>query len=1023
MYVCKHIHIYIYKHAYLSIHPPNSPRAPLRYLFQEPATQEALASLSLKPKNVRELFEGAAAKKRAFAPVPPAALAKLKFKLHAHKSFSLLWSSKGSDTRDALTLWAPDVDDRAKLGSAKRSRFRVCLGHYACGGADAPGRGARVSPLVLEVSDTSISMGLSASEHLAAVVEQLLPPPLRFRLAWASEEKRVWIWRAVPPGGSFLALGMVVTRSEEPPPPYAMCCVPRRWCVRDAEKPKFVWRDAGGSGRPGSFWSTGIQQQLMLAHQGHDPPPPDAAWRFATDRWYAVPEKLRDLIEQHAAAAAGGVTAGTSFGNTSADAGPMSADAWLASKTQELRARQPPPGSVQEEMARRDSGASTTSNPWGGGGGGFNPTAVMVPQRASQPDALLALAATADVGTPAMWGNPPLRPAALVNPPPPPPRSAAESDAFANGVPTYSPPVDFSALGAASNGSNGRSHALPPPPPASSGRSYLPAPAPLPPPAASNDLLAALGAAPAAASGGLLDGLSSPQRQAPFAPSVAPAPTLVPTPAAYAAPQTLMPTSAAPLLPSPSMSPAYIPTCASTGSLGACIPAGSSTGSWGALDPSMFGGPAGAEAQSPGCTCALVSAASSLTPTSMWPAPAAAPAAASPTPTWPSPAAAPAPAASPRMPTPTWQAPAAAPSSSASPLTPTQGWQAPAAAPAPRPAPPQPTTLQPTPSAPLMPTPAPPRAAPLVPTPARGVGTSAVGGMGGVQSGGAGVSPTAILTPLAPVVRQPSPPPAAPGSGDAAASILWWTQTLQAEGIVLPGPSLQLGFKTEIRPPNGRLGIYFGNLSQQPLSLTSCSVAPAANGSAGLIATAAPGPTAVPPRGQALMMVTFEHRAPFAVPPALSISLAGCGASLHKLPILPHRFLLPWPLPSADAYFSRWRVPGLAETQASFVLSGPYDRLAAARLLSAGAGLAILDNVDPVPSNLVAAGYLVTTSVGAPPDKVANPDAAVFCLVRLEVNPQRGAARLTARSKHAPLAEGLVRALAASWGNVAAPIP
>lgn len=263
----------------------------------EPATHEALATLSLKPKQVRELFEGATAKKKEFAPVPPDRLAKFKFKLHAHKAYTQIFTSKRTDLREQLTLWEPDVDDRSKLLSAKKARFKVCLGHYAVGGSESPARGLRTAPMVLEVTDTSITMGLSASEHLAAVVEQLLPPPLRYRLAWHSEEHELWVWRAVPPGAAFLALGMVATRSEEPPPPHAMCCVPRRWCVRDAERPRAIWKDSGGAGRPGSIWATGIQLQLMLAVLGHDPPPADLAWRLGTDRWYAVPERLRDLIE------------------------------------------------------------------------------------------------------------------------------------------------------------------------------------------------------------------------------------------------------------------------------------------------------------------------------------------------------------------------------------------------------------------------------------------------------------------------------------------------------------------------------------------------------------------------------------------------------------------------------------------------------------------------------------------------------------------------------------------------------
>jgi hypothetical protein len=57
---------------------------------------------------------------------------------------------------------------------------------------------------------------MGSSEHLASVVEQLFPLPLRYRLAWHSLQHKppLYIWRAVPPSGQFLALGMRYHRSH-----------------------------------------------------------------------------------------------------------------------------------------------------------------------------------------------------------------------------------------------------------------------------------------------------------------------------------------------------------------------------------------------------------------------------------------------------------------------------------------------------------------------------------------------------------------------------------------------------------------------------------------------------------------------------------------------------------------------------------------------------------------------------------------------------------------------------------------
>nr|ALD47903.1 alpha adaptin ear domain protein [Emiliania huxleyi] len=299
-----------------------------------------------------------------------------------------------------------------------------------------------------------------------------------------------------------------------------------------------------------------------------------------------------------------------------------------------------------------------------------------------------------------------------------------------------------------------------------------------------------------------------------------------------------------------------------------------------------------------------------------------------------------------------------------------------------------------------------------------------------VPSKPATLQPTVGSVPLVP---QSAPAPAVtpsvgPPAATPAAQIAWWKMTLQTEGILLPGPSLQLGFKTDFRPPRGRIGIYFGNLGGGALSISACAVAMSDGSSGGLTITAAAGPTALPPRGQALMMVQLEHASPFGpAVPALTVTLAGAvgggAGGAHKLPVAPHRFVQPWPLQTADSYFGWWRTAGLAERQASFAWAGPYDRMRAKQQLAAGAGLAVLENVDPTPSNLVGAGYLATLASAAPPDKVANASTAIFCLLRLEVNPQRGAARLTVRSRHAPLADSLVKAFAAAFGNVAAPIP
>ena len=247
----------------------------------EPSTQTVLATVQLAPLHVSEVGQSS---QHSVEAIPPSALSKFRFKLVPQKTLCLIWSTRNTNTRHDLSFWSPELDS-APLH--KRHRVRLCVGHTCTNGLDPPGKGGRVAPLVLEVSDSAVTLG--SSEYLQAVVEQLFPLPLRFRLAWFSLQHKppLYIWRAVPPSGQFVALGMVATTNEEPPPLNALCCVPRRWCEKHPVPPRLVWRDDGGGGRPGSFW-VNPATELVLAVQGSEPP--EETWhlredKISTDNW------------------------------------------------------------------------------------------------------------------------------------------------------------------------------------------------------------------------------------------------------------------------------------------------------------------------------------------------------------------------------------------------------------------------------------------------------------------------------------------------------------------------------------------------------------------------------------------------------------------------------------------------------------------------------------------------------------------------------------------------------------------
>ena len=169
----------------------------------------------------------------------------------------------------------------------------------------------------------------------------------------------------------------------------------------------------------------------------------------------------------------------------------------------------------------------------------------------------------------------------------------------------------------------------------------------------------------------------------------------------------------------------------------------------------------------------------------------------------------------------------------------------------------------------------------------------------------------------------------------------------------------------------------------------------------------------------------MELLSPFGEAPALALSfshpVSGQPTSVSlTLPILPLRFLRPWSL-GADDYFRWWRAPANQETHANFQFRGAYEAAGVRKDLADGLHFAVLDGIDPRPTNLCAAAVLSLKSAVLPPAP-----GSVYCLVRLEVNPNhsrttagtpRAAARLTVRGSDHALCESVVRALVAALGG------
>jgi AP-2 complex subunit alpha len=128
-------------------------------------------------------------------------------------------------------------------------------------------------------------------------------------------------------------------------------------------------------------------------------------------------------------------------------------------------------------------------------------------------------------------------------------------------------------------------------------------------------------------------------------------------------------------------------------------------------------------------------------------------------------------------------------------------------------------------------------------------------------------------------------------------------------------------------------------------------------------------------------LLHVECKKTFSAPPVLSISfLAGAHQTITvRLPIVVTKFFEGVKLGPTD-FFDRWKTIGGPPREAQIVFpidlneSGHID-ITKNRAILSGHRFGLLDDIDPNPSNLVAAGVLHTSSAGK-----------AGCLIRLEPN-------------------------------------
>ena len=216
-------------------------------------------------------------------------------KVHDQQGFDEVWSSYGSGSQYRASIWRCSRSE--SFISKAGFREKVFLGHFASDKLQAP----KEQPTQrLEIADIRCGglMGPNFSDFLPDVLATYVPMPIKFRKAWSQKQgalltsllyqrgracalrycchccagtKALYAWIAVPPSEDFIALGMVVSESEEPPALSEIRCLPRNWTKPSTFTPKLLWKDAGMGGQKGSIWQINAMGQIHIC-SGHDAP-------------------------------------------------------------------------------------------------------------------------------------------------------------------------------------------------------------------------------------------------------------------------------------------------------------------------------------------------------------------------------------------------------------------------------------------------------------------------------------------------------------------------------------------------------------------------------------------------------------------------------------------------------------------------------------------------------------------------------------------------------------------------------
>eukprot|EP00475_Leptophrys_vorax_P033773 TRINITY_DN5365_c0_g1_i1.p1 TRINITY_DN5365_c0_g1~~TRINITY_DN5365_c0_g1_i1.p1 ORF type:complete len:729 (-),score=163.84 TRINITY_DN5365_c0_g1_i1:71-2257(-) len=229
-------------------------------------------------KAIKELYEVKVLEERKVVKeIDAEILTKMKVKCKQVEHWAFVWDTTATKARKPISVWAPDLETFQKKQNLRRNKVRTCIGHYTITKVAKRSGNKRKPPsgltgLTVDMTDRNTNRLFKSNNLSEAHVNHLMPHPLKYKKVWSKlgGEVPLHVWRAVPPD-NFVAIGMIATQVDDPPPITAMRCVPRRWVKQVTDPPELVWEDSGTGGKRGSFWAVN-SLRLLWVTEGHDPP-------------------------------------------------------------------------------------------------------------------------------------------------------------------------------------------------------------------------------------------------------------------------------------------------------------------------------------------------------------------------------------------------------------------------------------------------------------------------------------------------------------------------------------------------------------------------------------------------------------------------------------------------------------------------------------------------------------------------------------------------------------------------------